>query len=251
MRLKVIACKVLYREISLLTLKGAHIYDVTYLRQGYHDTPELLQQQLQKEIDKIENNEDEYTNNIERAGDFDAIGLGYGLCSNGIVGLKSTKYPLVIPKAHDCITLFLGSKERYQGLFDKSSGGIYWYNAGWIDNAFVPSKERYEQLYTQYAELYGEDNAEYLLEMENSWMREYKKNIYIRWEGFERPGYADFSRECARFFNWEYEEVTGKAKLLEDLLSGNWDSERFLVVQPGQKVKASFDSEVITVEGDA
>lgn len=251
MRLKVIACKVLYREISLLTLQGEHIYDVTYLRQGYHDTPELLQQQLQREVDKIEKNEDEYTNNIERAGDFDAIVLGYGLCSNGIVGLKSKKYRLVIPKAHDCITLFLGSKERYQELFDASAGGIYWYNAGWIDNAFVPSKEKYEKMYQRYEELYGEENAAYLLEMENSWMREYKKNIYIRWDGFERPGYADFSRECARFFDWEYQEVTGEKKLLEDLLGGNWDEERFLIVPPGHAVRASFDSRIITIEEEA
>ena len=43
---------------------------------------------------------------------YEAILLGYGLCSNGLVGLTARSIPLVIP-VHDCITLFLGSKEQY------------------------------------------------------------------------------------------------------------------------------------------
>jgi hypothetical protein len=42
----------------------------------------------------------------------EAVLLGYGLCNNGVVGLHAP-VPLVISRAHDCITLLLGSRERY------------------------------------------------------------------------------------------------------------------------------------------
>ena len=60
---------------------------------------------------------------------YDAILIGYALCSNGVVGLTSRRIPLVIPRGHDCITLLLGSKELYRDYFD-SHRGIYWYSSG-------------------------------------------------------------------------------------------------------------------------
>jgi len=33
--------------------------------------------------------------------------LGYGLCGNGVVGVKSGAHVLVIPRTHDCIAIFL------------------------------------------------------------------------------------------------------------------------------------------------
>ena len=61
MRLKLIACKALYREMSFLTAQCENFVDATYLRQGLHDTPSFLAETLQKEIDKIDAGEDLYT----------------------------------------------------------------------------------------------------------------------------------------------------------------------------------------------
>ena len=111
MRLKLIACKALYRELAYVTALSENIVDVTWMRQGYHERPEQLRELLQKEIDTVEEGMDSHTNKIcERgegcgvAGDFDAILLGYGLCSNAVTGICAKKHRLVIPKAHDCIT---------------------------------------------------------------------------------------------------------------------------------------------------
>ena len=96
------------------------------MRQGLHNTPEALRNELQKEIDAIDLDQDIHTGTEDSCGPIDAILLAYGLCSNGVCGLSSKKYPLVVPRAHDCNTLFLGSKERYREYFDTYSG-IYWY----------------------------------------------------------------------------------------------------------------------------
>lgn len=54
MRIAMIGCMVMNREISLLTAKSENIIRVWWLRQGLHDTPDVLRAQLQKTIDEIE-----------------------------------------------------------------------------------------------------------------------------------------------------------------------------------------------------
>jgi len=245
MRLKVLACKVLYREISLLSANSEHTIDTSFLRQGFHDTPQYLRELLQAEINRIDSREDvhSYAPETEEQ-EFDAILLGYGLCSNAVAGLSSKRYPLVIPRAHDCAALLIGSKDVYKKIFDEGRGGIYWYSAGWIENAVMPSRDRVERLRASYEEAYGEDNAEYLMEMQQNWLKEYKYCMFIDWAGLHNERYIDFTKDCAAYLDWEYRQIAGDDGLMRDFLSGNWDAERFMVVPPGQKVMQSFDEQI-------
>ncbi len=249
MRFKVIACKVLEREIALIMAKSEHFIDTTFLRQGLHNEPDKLRRVLQAEIDRIDSGECLYTcAEDESNGLFDAIVLGYGLCSNGILGLHSSKHRLVVPRAHDCITLFLGSKESYKSYFDSKDGGIYWYTPGWIENTIMPSKARYDLIYNRYAEQYGEDNAEFLMEMEQGWMKEYKMCTYVHWDELPFPKHIEYTRQCAEYLGWQHEILKGEPTLFNDLLSGNWRDDAFIVVEPGQKVGASYDDLVLRVD---
>ena len=244
MNLKMIACKVLQREISLLSATSENFIDLTYLRQGYHNEPEVLKAVLQREIDAIDADEDPRT----RASlDFDAILIGYGLCSNGIQGISSKKYKLIIPKAHDCITLLLGSKEKYHSYFTEHGGGIYWYSAGWIDNTPMPSEERYTKTLASYTEKYGEDNAEYLMEMEQNWFREYNRCAYIKWDSLHMDKFERYTKDCAKYLNWDFDCLNGDESLLRDMLEGRWDLNKFLIVPPGRSPEPSYDANVIKV----
>ncbi len=244
-RYKLIACKVLFREISLLAAQCENYIDITWMRQGYHRTPDLLRATVQEQIDRIDAGDDPCTCNNE-IGDFAAILLGYGLCSNGVVGLRSQKYPLVIPRGHDCITFFLGSKERYRALFDACSGGAYWYTAGWCENVLMPGRQRTTAEYNHYLEKYGEENATYLMETEQKWYQEYKAAIYIGNPGDGLPDYSQQTREAADFLGWDYVEESADLCLLDDLLQGKWEQERFLIVPPGQTIRPSYDADIIT-----
>ncbi len=243
-RYKLIACKVLFREISWLAAHAKNYIDITWMRQGYHRTPDLLRSTVQEQIDRIDAGDDPCTCNNE-TGDFDAILLGYGLCSHGIVGLRSQKYPLIIPRGHDCITFFLGSKERYRTLFDARSGGSYWYTAGWCENVMMPGRRRTEAEYNHYLEKYGEENAAYLMETEQKWYKEYKAAIYIGNPDDGFPDYSGETREAAEFLGWEYVEEPADLSLLEDLIGGNWDPGRFLIVPPGQTIRPSYDEDIL------
>jgi hypothetical protein len=225
MRYQFIICKVLQKEAYFCAARSKNTIDIALMEQGLHNDPDKLRSAVQKALDVT----------ADVAGrEYDASLLGYGLCSNGIVGLKAT-IPIIIPRGHDCITLLLGSKERYLQYFE-AHGGVYWYSTGWINDGMQPGKDRYEQTLRQYVEKYGQDNAQYLMEMEQNWMKEYERAVYIDW-GFPcRDQEKDYTKQCAQFLGWSYDEIKGDPGLMQRLLDGQWDQEDFLVVEPGQAI---------------
>ena len=230
----IIACHVLWREISYFASLSKNIFNFNFLEQGLHNTPDILRKELQKAIDNVS---DEY----------DAILIGYGLCCNGIAGLVARKNKLVIARGHDCITYLLGSKERYKKYFD-AHPGTYWYSPGWIDTDTQPGKERYEETLKSYIDKYGEDNAEYLMEMEQAWFKEYSNAVYTDLGFGDSTEYKKFTKKCAKWLGWKYEELTGDPQLMIDFLEGNWNSENFLIVEPGETIIASNDNNIITTK---
>lgn len=247
MRLACICCEVLFREFSLVAAQSPAILDLVLMPQGLHNTPAELRRRVQEEIDRLEGGPELVV--AENAAavpapKYDAILLGYALCSNGVVGLTSQRVPLVIPRGHDCISILLGSKEAYREYFD-SHHGIYWYSSGWIERTLQPGHERWERTLEHYKETYGEDNAEYLMEMEQNWYKEYEWATYINWDLSTAERDRQYTRECAGFLGWNYDEVQGDQQLMRDFVSGNWDSERFLVAQPGECIEPSHDPSIV------
>ena len=90
------------REAYYCAARSKNVIDIVLMPQGLHDEPDKLRTEVQKALDII--------HDIQGRA-YDASLLGYGLCSNGIVGL-SAKIPIVVPRGHDCITLLLGSKGK-------------------------------------------------------------------------------------------------------------------------------------------
>ncbi|MBQ8718938.1 MAG: DUF1638 domain-containing protein, partial [Clostridia bacterium] len=122
-RLHIIACRVLQREFSAALAHTALKIDISYLPQGLHNTPDQLRNMLQAEIDRIfEYHKAGMTPYLP-----DAIVLGYGLCSNAVIGLTGRSLPLIVPRTDDCMALFLGSQRRYLEYFNSHSG-TYWLN---------------------------------------------------------------------------------------------------------------------------
>ena len=79
--------------------------DARFLSKGLHDRgARAMRTGLQIAIDEAE----------AEAGKYDAIALGYGLCGNGLAGLEARSVPLVLPRAHDCITLLMGSRTEFE-----------------------------------------------------------------------------------------------------------------------------------------
>ncbi|MCJ7692687.1 MAG: DUF1638 domain-containing protein [Sedimentisphaerales bacterium] len=233
-RFQFIVCKVMQREAYFCAARSKNIIDVVLMEQGLHNEPDKLCGEAQKALEK--------TCDIQGR-TYDASLLGYGLCSNGIVGLVA-KIPIVVPRGHDCITLLLGSKEKYKEYFD-SHRGVYWYSPGWMETGTQPGKERYERILKEYEEKYGEDNAKYLMETEQKWMKEYNWAAYIDWGFVNCQEEKKYTKSCAEFLGWNYDEIKGDPGLMQRLVDGQWVESEFLVVQPGQKIGEDLTSEGI------
>lgn len=244
MRYKLIGCKVFMRELYQLCAQSENIVEIVWMKEALHLTPSKLRAALQRTIDRIEEEAQDPDNNP-----CDAILLGYGLCSMGIVGLHTRHIPLVIPRAHDCITLLLGGRERYQQLFEAHSGGVYWYSPGWIEQFKTPGRGSNEEAkFAEYVEKYGEENAEYLMEVERGWIEHYDCAAFIKWPGFDTQKYELATQQAAEKSHLPYQVAEGADTLLRRMIEGDW-SEDFLVLQPGQVVEASNDEGVIRVRG--
>jgi Protein of unknown function (DUF1638). len=235
-----VVCEVLFREVSFCAAKSRSVITTQFVDQGLHSKGQVVMpRELQAIIDRID------------CGKFDAILLIYGLCNNGILGLHAD-IPLVVPRAHDCITLLLGSKERYREYFDKNPGTFY-KSSGWNERDYDGSgtlvvgdgSPRDELIYRQYVELYGEEEADYLMEALDPSKLGYNKVAFID----TGVGDVAYDREVARASaeekEWEYEELEGDLGLLLRMLDGEWSEEEFLVIQPREHIEASFDETIL------
>ena len=113
--------------------------------------------------------------------------LAYGLCGAATAGLRAGSIPLVVPRAHDCITLFLGSRDRYTAEFT-GHPGTYWYVQEFVERSDdegqfagmgAVSDAEARATYQEYVAKYGEDNAAYLMEALGGWRSHYDRAAYV------------------------------------------------------------------------
>jgi hypothetical protein len=209
-RTKVIACATVIEEML------AHLPpDVDYcvLDFGLHVKPEDLRGALQKTIN-------------DTASATETILLGYGLCSQAVVGLRANGCTLVVPKVDDCIAIFLGSEKAYKAQH-RAEPGTYYMTKGWIEAGDSPFGE-----YDYMVEQYGEKKARYLM---GKLLKNYTRLALINTGEYELNRYRDYCRRTAEQFDLRYEEIPGSNTLIKKLLHGPWDHE-FVVANPGETI---------------
>lgn len=247
MQLRVIACQIVRMEVEALLAEAGgpraeHEIEVEFLDTGLHDEPDKLREEVQAAIDATEPG-------------FDHILLGYGICSNGLIGITARGVPLVIPRAHDCISFFLGSKARYKEEFTQHPG-TYYYTCGWIEE-----KEGYQEQeegllrsrqeaarrarFEDYVAKYGEDNARYLMEVESAWEQHYDRAAFINEGVGDIEASRQFTRQIAESRGWQYVEIAGSDQLLRALLTGPWPADDFLIIPPGNQTAERYDGGII------
>jgi hypothetical protein len=234
-RLKLIACEVLYREMCAAVARSPHQVDIEFLPKGLHDQGgPAMRARLQEAADGA------------NATQYEAVLLGYALCGNGVAGLVSRTLPLVIPRAHDCIALLMGGRERYRSYFENHPG-VFFRSTGWLERGQDLDQAAPYTLEALIAR-YGEDNGRYLFEQFNGYQRNYRQLAYIA-TGLEPDGsFEQRAREEAAHRGWQFETIRGDLRLLERLVAGDWDEADFLVVPPGWHVMATYDDGVIGKE---
>jgi hypothetical protein len=250
--LKVIACEIAFREISYLAAQSRQMLDLEFITQGLHDHPNLGKEEVQKRIDAVP------------PGKYDAILVGYALCGNIISGLTTPHTRLVIPRGHDCMTFFLGSMQRYERLLEARPGS-YYYTSGWLeclrrrgnevsplDMQFLPTRAGLstgkESVYQEWVKKYGEEEARYLMEVMGQWTGHYSHGVLIEFPFTKSLRLRSQVEKICERRGWQFEEIEGDLQLLERWLNGQWDEERFLTVNPGERVVPSYNASVVRTE---
>lgn len=234
MRLKMISCEVFARLVYSAAARSSHIIDMEFTALRSHTKPEQLRNEIQAIIDRTPDK-------------YDAILLGYGLCGNGTAGLKARRVPLVIPRAHDCCTIFLGSRSSFLEYFGRtpsarwSSFCYYERLGGWEhDGAMAGAAEGRNWCMEELAAKYGQENAEYIMEM-----LKVKDDVgfltFIELPGFENEAVKESFIRYAAENGKEPRFVPGSTRLVDMLLSGCWNDDEFLTVPAGAETKPIYD----------
>lgn len=239
-RFLALTCEALARSIYGLAAETPHIVTMQLYRQGLHNHPKNLRLVLQEEIDTVE------------AGRYDAILLVYGMCGTSTVGLTARETPLVIPRAHDCITLYLGSRERYQEEFERHPG-TYWYSVDYIERAETGAGvalgaaglEDEEAQYAEYVQKFGEEAANMLIEEMRKWSAHYSRAAFIDTGLGDTAAYERIAQDKAQREGWVFERMAGNRRLLAALVQGDWNENEFLFVPPGHTIRQDHSSDLL------
>lgn len=241
MRLAAITCDMLLRPVERLAAESPHEVSVTQLSASLHAEPATLRVRIQASIDRV-------------APGADAVVLAYGLCGGATAGIEARDVPVVLPRAHDCATIFLGSRARYDREHE-AVPGTYWYTSdqvergnalkGWLLGDAARSEDAIATR-ADYEARFGKANADYLMTVLGEWHTRYERGAYLD-SGFdENDGAADVARTESESRGWRFERVPTDLGLIRRLLWGDWDDD-FAVIAPGERLEMSYDEDVMRV----
>lgn len=216
----VLACRVLQSTLATLLPEGLY-RRVRFLDYGLHRAPERLRQTLQSALEAV-----------QRPG---AVVLGYGLCGNGVKGLRAGRHTLILPRVHDCIALLLGSRRAYRREM-QAAPGTYFLTKGWLEAGSHPLGE-----YRAYAAQYGPQEAAWIMDQQ---YRNYERLALVAHSRRELEACRPLALEVARFcrrWGLRYEEIMGADRYIRRLAAIIRNPEeadaRFVVVPPGGVIR--------------
>ncbi len=221
----IIACAVL-REVLQSMLNEPYPRLIT-MEYGLHLAPQKMRAAIQEQLDSLMPPH--------------LVLIGFGLCGNGLVGLKSQGHTLVIPRIDDCVALFFGSRAAYLREF-RAAPGTYYLTPGWLECGGEPRSE-----HLKYLEKYGAEKAALI---SDALYCHYRRSCFIALSAAEMERYGAQARQVADFcrqrWGWDYKEMIGSASLIRGLLDfaragviaeDLSDTEEYLIIRPGEEVR--------------
>jgi hypothetical protein len=188
---------------------------------GLHRHPQRMTWTLQDAIDSVQ------TPSL--------IVLGYGLCGNGLNGIKARSHTLLIPRVDDCIAILLGSRRAYMREFE-ATPGTYYLSKGWLESGSHPLKE-----YHEYREKYGDEDAAWIMDQQ---YQNYERLALVAHRPEDLETYRSQALEVAQYcqqWDMRYEEILGSDAFVRSLVEAALDLDRagdeFVVIPPGGDVR--------------
>ena len=219
----VIACQVLQSLLEQL-LPTDLAAEVSFMDYGLHRLPSKMTWTLQEAIDSIEQPS--------------LIVLGYGLCGNGLHGLKAGIHTLLVPRADDCIAILLGSRQAYMRQFEYMPG-TYYLSKGWLESGSHPLKEYHENV-----QKYGFEDATWIMDQQ---YRHYERLALVAHSPADMEKYRPEAQQVAEYcsrWGMRYEEILGSdnyvRRLIEIAADLDQTDDDFLIIRAGEEISQDY-----------
>ncbi|MDR1571484.1 MAG: DUF1638 domain-containing protein [Clostridiales Family XIII bacterium] len=207
----IVACETLKPELEAVMRARGCDYPVLWVGSGKHIWPDKLRVSIQEMIDSVPPS-------------CRTVLLAFGFCGNSMVGIRSASCTLVLPRAADCIPLFLGSLARRMEYGSET----YFFTEGYLhsETSFI---SECEALMLRYGESRGRRIMKKML-------AHYRNIAVVDTGAFDVPGLVDEIRPFASLVDIPVSTIPGNLRLLDGLLAGGWDEGEYLVAEPGRGI---------------
>jgi hypothetical protein len=194
MRIGIVACEILKREIEMITANDPEVVYREYLGWGLHDFPDRLNQAVVEKVNSL-------------VGKVDVVFLGYAICRSLGNVPSALEVPTIMLREDDCIGSMLGQEEYAK----ERSGcpGTWFSTPGWSalgmdgivkDDQMVGLKEQgYDKLYFAKAQLSG-----------------YSRCLFIDTGVGDRERYRSLTEELANQLDLRCEHREANLKALKE-----------------------------------
>ena len=211
MKTAIIACKTISDELNLAVSETGVQYPVIWIESGLHNIPDNLKKRLQEELDKI--------------ADTELVLLAFGYCGNALLGLKANSFRIIIPRADDCITMMLGSRQKRKEISDEM--GTYFLTKGWLNG------ER--NIWAEYQDAvnrFGREKADRIFA---KMLHHYERLGIIETGAYKLDDILSNTEKIAKELKLTHEIIPGTLSMLKKLLTGPWN-EDFIIIEPGETI---------------
>jgi hypothetical protein len=208
--LKLIACPAVLGELAEGATDGV---DCQKLEAQLHLSPERLKEALRAAVAEA-----------DKPGA--TIVLGYGMCSNAVLGLKTEHATLVVPKVDDCIAMMLGSNEAFAAESQKAVGTYY------VAKAYL---EECDTIFSEHEKLIEKRGLERAEKMMRLLLAHYTRVVLIDTGRYDLEPLRAQVAAFAERFELAVEDMPGTTRILDALLEGGWGDD-FVVAPPGHEL---------------
>ncbi len=196
MKIGIVACSIMKRELNKILQTLPQITDVIYLEVALHCYPQKMKEAIKEQILSIKDK-------------VDVIFLGYGYCQS-LKGIEDEfNIPIVMPQMDDCIQILM-TPQKYASEIRKEVG-TWFMTPGWAD---AGAEMVIKELRADRVIKYGKNP----LEIARRLFVHYKRGLYVDTGVGENGHFISRATEFCEIFNLRLEMTEGTSAILEQHL---------------------------------
>lgn len=208
----VLACSSMLLHVAAAQEKMGTDFEVIELDRDLHSEPEKMRLHIIETLNRL-------------PGQIETVLVAMGFCGGSWDRVPAVQR-IVIPKVDDCITLLLHTDDTPHGNL-KQTGHMYFRDCD-------GGKYSIEAMKDKICQKYGMEIGTSIF---GSWFASYTNADIIDTGAYDcySEAYVEEAQRNADLIRCDLEYVTGSNRILEKLVSEQWDSQ-FLIVEAGQKL---------------